>query len=110
MNKLKKDFAELEMSFRDVASAQNEKFDRLIREQAQEVQRLKLEAQQRDLEFNSLFEIEQNTQKTLAWTADQLNNHKQSVKELVTEIQALKNSTSWRITEPLRALLRKISG
>ena len=107
LNKLKKDLTELEMSFRDEASAQNEKFDRLIREQAQVVQRLKLEAQQKDLDFNSLLEIEQNT---LAWTADQLNNHKQSVKELVTEIQALKTSTSWRITEPLRALLRKISG
>jgi len=28
---------------------------------------------------------------------------------LRTEIQSLKTSTSWRLTEPLRALLRKIS-
>ena len=61
-------------------------------------------------QLNSLLEIEKNTHLTLNWTADQLSNHKQSVQELLAEIQALKTSTSWRITEPLRALLRKISG
>jgi hypothetical protein len=61
-------------------------------------------------QLNSLLEIEKNTQKTLDWTADQLINHKQSVDELLAEIKALKTSTSWRLTEPLRALLRKISG
>jgi hypothetical protein len=60
--------------------------------------------------LNSLLEIEKNTHLTLNWTADQLSNHKQSVQELLAEIQALKTSTSWRITEPFRALLRKISG
>jgi hypothetical protein len=72
------------------------------------------EAQQREIEFtaqlNASVEIEKNTHKTLDWTADQLNNHKQSVDELRAEIQSLKTSTSWRLTEPLRALLRKISG
>jgi len=60
-------------------------------------------------QLNSLLEIEKNTHLTLDWTADQLNNHKQSVQELLAEIQSLKTSTSWRMTEPLRALLRKIS-
>jgi hypothetical protein len=32
------------------------------------------------------------------------------MQEQSAEIQALKTSTSWRLTEPLRALLRKISG
>ena len=61
-------------------------------------------------QLNSLLEIEKNTHLTLDWTADQLNNHKQSIQELLAEIQALKTSTSWRITEPLRTLLHKISG
>ena len=52
---------------------------------------------------------EQNTQATLAWTESQLQNHKQSIQELHLEIEALKQSTSWRITSPLRKLLRKIS-
>ena len=62
-----------------------------------------------DAQLNALREIEKNTQLTLDWTAGQLNNHKQSIQELLFEIQALKTSTSWRMTEPLRALLRKIS-
>ena len=61
-------------------------------------------------QLNAIIEVEKNTNLTLDWTADQLNNHKQSVQELLAEIQALKTSTSWRMTEPLRALLRKISG
>lgn len=52
---------------------------------------------------------EQNVQATLAWTEAQLQNHKQSIQELQTQIEALKQSTSWRITAPLRKLLRKIS-
>jgi len=52
---------------------------------------------------------EQNTLATLAWTELQLQNHKQSIQELHLEIEALKQSTSWRITAPLRQLLRKIS-
>lgn len=52
---------------------------------------------------------EQNVQATLAWTEAQLQNHKQSIVELQTQIEALKQSTSWRITAPLRKLLRKIS-
>ena len=52
---------------------------------------------------------EQNTHATLVWTESQLQNHKQSIHELHVEIEALKQSTSWRITAPLRKLLRKIS-
>ena len=52
---------------------------------------------------------EKNTQATLAWTESQLQNHKQSIQELQAEIEALKQSTSWRLTAPLRKLLRKIS-
>ena len=52
---------------------------------------------------------EQNTHATLAWTELQLQNHKQSIQELHLEIETLKQSTSWRITAPLRQLLRKIS-
>jgi 2-polyprenyl-3-methyl-5-hydroxy-6-metoxy-1,4-benzoquinol methylase len=52
---------------------------------------------------------EQNTHATLVWTESQLQNHKQSIQELHVEIEAIKQSTSWRITAPLRKLLRKIS-
>jgi hypothetical protein len=83
-------------------------------EQAALTERFEFEAHRKEIEFktqlNSLLEIEKNTQKTLDWTADQLINYKQSVDELLAEIKALKTSTSWRLTEPLRALLRKISG
>ena len=50
-----------------------------------------------------------NTQATLAWTESQLQNHKQSIQELHAQIDSLKQSTSWRITAPLRKLLSKIS-
>jgi len=50
-----------------------------------------------------------NTQATLAWTESQLQNHQHSIQELNAEIAALKQSTSWRITAPLRKLLSKIS-
>ena len=59
--------------------------------------------------INGLMAQEKNTQATLAWTESQLQNHKQSIQELQSEITALKQSTSWRITAPLRKLLRKIS-
>ncbi len=52
---------------------------------------------------------EQNTQATLFWTASQLENHKQSIQELLVEIEKIKQSTSWRLTAPLRKLLQKIS-
>ncbi len=57
----------------------------------------------------ALMAHEKNTQATLAWTESQLQNHKQSIQELHAEIATLKQSTSWRITAPLRKLLRKIS-
>jgi hypothetical protein len=129
LSKLQKDLMELEQSHRAEVSRMNEKFETekqtWITEQsalvlAQENEnaalkkRFEFEAHQQEIEFktqlNSLLEIEKNTQKTLDWTADQLINHKQSVDELLAEIKALKTSTSWRLTEPLRALLRKISG
>ena len=39
----------------------------------------------------------QNTQATLHWTEDQLQNHRHSLDEVL-------NSTSWKVTKPLRAL------
>ena len=85
-----------------------------LEEQASVADRTKAEAKQKELEFNSqmnlLLEVQENTQNTLAWTEGQLDKHKQSMQELTTEILSLKTSTSWRMTEPLRALLRKISG
>jgi hypothetical protein len=98
---------ELEQSHRAEVSRMHEKFE--SEKQAWlEVQRMI--AEQVKIELNSLLEVEKNTQETLAWTSEQLNNHKTSIQELVAELQALKTSTSWRMTEPLRALLRKISG
>ena len=128
LNKLQKDLMELEQSHRAEVSRMNEKFETEKQawiaelaalavaqenEQARLTEHFKFETHQREIEFtaqlNASVEIEKNTHKTLDWTADQLNNHKQSVEELRTEIQSLKTSTSWRLTEPLRALLRKIS-
>jgi 2-polyprenyl-3-methyl-5-hydroxy-6-metoxy-1,4-benzoquinol methylase len=107
LNKLQKDLMELEQSHRAEVSRMHEKFE--SEKQAWlEVQRMI--AEQVKIELNSLLEVEKNTQETLAWTSEQLNNHKTSIQELVAELQALKTSTSWRMTEPLRALLRKISG
>ena len=129
LNKLQKDLVELEQSHRAEVSRLNEQFetirntwlaekDKLV--QAQEdaqrhlTEQFRLATQDREEAFhtqlNAIIEVEKNTNLTLDWTADQLNNHKQSVQELLAEIQALKTSTSWRMTEPLRALLRKISG
>ena len=129
LNKLQKDLMELEQSHRAEVSRMNEKFETEKQtwraelaalavaqenEQARLTEHFKFETHQREIEFtaqlNASVEIEKNTHKTLDWTADQLNNHKQSVDELRAEIQSLKTSTSWRLTEPLRALLRKISG
>jgi len=139
LNKLQKDLMELEQSHRSEVSRMNEEFetirntwraekDVLAHANEDELKALKegfrsekealeglsrLALQEREEAFNaqlnSLIEIEKNTHLTLDWTADQLNNHKQSVQELLAEIQSLKTSTSWRMTEPLRALLRKIS-
>jgi 2-polyprenyl-3-methyl-5-hydroxy-6-metoxy-1,4-benzoquinol methylase len=128
LNKLQKDLMELEQSHRAEVSRMNEKFetsrntwlrekDELTKaneeQQTALTQQFKLALQEGEEAFNaqlnSLLEIEKNTHLTLDWTADQLNNHKQSVQELLAEIQSLKTSTSWRMTEPLRALLRKIS-
>jgi 2-polyprenyl-3-methyl-5-hydroxy-6-metoxy-1,4-benzoquinol methylase len=118
LNKLQKDLMELEQSHRAEVSRMYEKFEfekqAWLEEQASVADRTKAEAKQKELEFNSqmnlLLEVQENTQNTLAWTEGQLDNHKQSMQELTTEILSLKTSTSWRMTEPLRALLRKISG
>lgn len=59
--------------------------------------------------INGLVAKEKNTQATLEWTESQLQNHKQSIQELHAEIATIKQSTSWRITAPLRKLLRQIS-
>jgi len=118
LNKLQKDLMELEQSHRAEVSRMYEKFEfekqAWLVEQASVADRTKAEAKQKELEFNSqmnlLLEVQENTQNTLAWTEGQLDNHKHSMQELTTEILSLKTSTSWRMTEPLRALLRKISG
>jgi len=118
LNKLQKDLMELEQSHRAEVSRLYEKFEfekqAWLKEQASVADRTKAEAKQKELEFisqmNLLLEVQENTQNTLAWTEGQLDNHKQSMQELTTEILSLKTSTSWRMTEPLRALLRKISG
>ena len=48
-------------------------------------------------ELQSAQGILQNTQDTLHWTEDQLQNHRHSLDEVL-------NSTSWKLTKPLRAL------
>jgi 2-polyprenyl-3-methyl-5-hydroxy-6-metoxy-1,4-benzoquinol methylase len=60
-------------------------------------------------QLNALAEQARNTQATLTWTESQLQNHKQSIQELHAQIDSLQQSTSWRITAPLRKLLSKIS-
>jgi len=107
LNKLQKDLMELEQSHRAEVSRMHEKFES---EKQAWLEAQRVIAEQVKIELNSLLEVEKNTQETLAWTSEQLNNHKTSIQELVAELQALKTSTSWRMTEPLRALLRKISG
>jgi 2-polyprenyl-3-methyl-5-hydroxy-6-metoxy-1,4-benzoquinol methylase len=107
LNKLQKDLMELEQSHRTEVSRMYEKFES---EKQAWLEAQRMIAEQVKIELNSLLEVEKNTQETLAWTSEQLNNHKTSIQELVAELQALKTSTSWRMTEPLRALLRKISG
>ena len=122
LNKLQKDLIELEESHRAEVSRMNVQYEKSLKALTEEfrvekealagLSRLALQEREEtfNAQLNSLLEIEKNTHLTLDWTADQLSNHKQSVQELLAEIQALKTSTSWRITEPLRALLRKISG
>jgi 2-polyprenyl-3-methyl-5-hydroxy-6-metoxy-1,4-benzoquinol methylase len=107
LNKLQKDLMELEQSHRAEVSRMHEKFES---EKQAWLEAQRMIAEQVKIELNSLLEVEKNTQETLAWTSEQLNNHKTSIQELVAELQALKTSTSWRMTEPLRAMLRKISG
>jgi len=107
LNKLQKDLMELEQSHRAEVSRMHEKFES---EKQAWLEAQRMIAEQVKIELNSLLAAEKNTQETLAWTSEQLNNHKTSIQELVAELQALKTSTSWRMTEPLRALLRKISG
>jgi SAM-dependent methyltransferase len=107
LNKLQKDLMELEQSHRAEVSRMYEKFES---EKQAWLEAQRMIAEQVKIELNSLLEVEKNTQETLAWSSEQLNNHKTSIQELVAELQALKTSTSWRMTEPLRALLRKISG
>ena len=114
LHKLKQDLLDLEQAQHAEVSRMEENFESekkiWLAEQMTQTERFKSTTQEFIAQLNSLREIEKNTQKTLDWTVDQLNNHKQSMQELLVEIQALKTSTSWRLTEPLRALLRKISG
>jgi hypothetical protein len=104
LHKLQKDLLDLEETQHAEVSRLKEVFEAekkvWMAEQMTQAELFRLSAQER----------EKNKQETLDWTVDQLNNHKHSMQELMAEIQALKTSTSWRLTEPLRALLRKISG
>ena len=104
LHKLQKDLLDLEQTQHAEVSRLKEAFESekkvWMAEQMTQAELFRLSAQER----------EKNKQETLDWTVDQLNNHKHSMQELMAEIQALKTSTSWRLTEPLRALLRKISG
>jgi hypothetical protein len=114
LHKLQKDLLDLEQTQHAEVSRLKEAFESekkvWMAEQLTQTDRFKLAAQEFSAQLNSLREIEKNTQKNLDWTVDQLKNHQHSMQELMAEIQALKTSTSWRLTEPLRALLRKISG
>jgi chromosome segregation ATPase len=114
LHKLQKDLLDLEQTQHAEVSRLKEAFESekkvWMAEQLTQTDRFKLAAQEFSVQLNSLREIEKNTQKNLDWTVDQLKNHQHSMQELMAEIQALKTSTSWRLTEPLRALLRKISG
>jgi len=60
-------------------------------------------------ELSRIRESEANAKETLKWTANQLENHKLSIAELKAEILTLQQSTSWKITAPLRKLIQKIS-
>jgi hypothetical protein len=60
-------------------------------------------------ELSRIRESEENAKETLKWTANQLENHKLSIAELKAEILTLQQSTSWKITAPLRKLIQKIS-
>jgi hypothetical protein len=114
LHKLQKDLLDLEQTQHAEVSRLKEAFESekkvWMAEQLTQTDRFKLAAQEFSVQLNSLREIEKNTQKNLDWTVDQLKNHQHSMQELMAEIQDLKTSTSWRLTEPLRALLRKISG
>jgi SAM-dependent methyltransferase len=114
LHKLQKDLLDLEQTQHAEVSRLKEAFESekkvWMAEQLTQTEGFKLAAQEFSAQLNSLREIEKNTQKNLDWTVDQLKNHQHSMQELMAEIQALKTSTSWRLTEPLRALLRKISG
>ncbi len=81
----------------------------MIAAQEAQAQSWMLEKQALTALYDQLAAHGKNTQATLAWTESQLQNHKQSIEELHAEIEVLKQSTSWRITAPLRKLLRKIS-
>jgi hypothetical protein len=60
-------------------------------------------------ELSRIRESEEIAKETLKWTANQLENHKLSIAELKAEILTLQQSTSWKITAPLRKLIQKIS-
>ena len=60
-------------------------------------------------ELKRVQESEANSKETLKWTENQLENHKLSIAELKAEILTLQQSTSWKITAPLRKFINKIS-
>jgi 2-polyprenyl-3-methyl-5-hydroxy-6-metoxy-1,4-benzoquinol methylase len=95
----------------DAAHLQRLEHDRAVMMASQnaKAQAWELEKKEWAAQLDQMLAQDKNTRTALAWTELQLQNHKQSIQELHAEIEALKQSTSWRITAPLRKLMRKIS-
>jgi 2-polyprenyl-3-methyl-5-hydroxy-6-metoxy-1,4-benzoquinol methylase len=95
----------------DAAHLQRLEHDRaaMMASQNAKDQAWELEKKEWAAQLDQMLAHDKNTRAALAWTELQLQNHKQSIQELHAEIEALKQSTSWRITAPLRKLMRKIS-
>ena len=93
MESLRQDHAQATLAWGDEKHALNQQMAQL---QAQ------LQSTQHELhgaqgELQSSQGVLENTQATLNWTQEQLQNHRHSLDEVL-------NSTSWKMTKPLRAL------
>ena len=93
MESLRQDHAQATLAWGDEKNALNQQMAQL---QAQ------LQSTQHELhgaqgELQSSQGVLENTQATLNWTQEQLQNHRHSLDEVL-------NSTSWKMTKPLRAL------
>ena len=93
MESLRQDHTQATLAWGDEKNALNQQMAQL---QAQ------LQSTQHELhgaqgELQSSQSVLENTQATLNWTQEQLQNHRHSLDEVL-------NSTSWKMTKPLRAL------